>query len=137
MLSIFILCLLIISSSSILNSDISATVQEMASVRKTINLPITSSAPNTPPDVKQRRKTTYTPHKSKTIGIPAEINTHTPEKIQTNNNKSKLNFFGGFRNTLKSKNKNDSMDLHNRELTPDKNDLHNRHWNDTNTTVII
>lgn len=107
------------------------TVQDTTQQRKTVNLPITSSAPNTP-DIKQRRKTTYTAQKAKTIGIPAEITPN--EKQHASNNKSKLNFFGGFRNTLKSKHKNES-DQHNRESTPDKSDL-NKQSNDANTMVI-
>lgn len=119
-------------------TDISSMQDSAVEIRNTINFPLTSSAPNTP-DSKTRRKTThYTSQKAKTIGIPPDVsNSPVADSKVPPNNKSKLNFFGGFRNTLKSKHKTDSvlMDQVKETTSADKSDLQRR-WTDTSATVI-
>ncbi|XP_018325506.1 triple functional domain protein isoform X1 [Agrilus planipennis] len=101
--------------------------------RKALSTP---STPNPLPENESEcRKTT--PHaiqKAKTIGIPSEADINLVADKNHTHNKTKLTFFEGFRNTLRSKHKNDNTVLASPKET-EKNDLHRR-WSEANSPTL-
>lgn len=117
----------------LLNSSLSdlSSVWDPIQVRKTISMPVSPTRSSV--DVKQRRKTGQPVHKANTIGIPSVADLASASDIKAHTNKTRLNLFGGFRNTLKSKHKSDPVTA---EHTSDADNTH-RGWTEPNPTVII
>lgn len=118
----------------LLNSSLSdlSSVWDPIQVRNTISMPVSPTRPAT--ETKQRRKTTQPVHKANTIGIPSAADLASASDIKTQTtNKTRLNLFGGFRHTLKSKHKTDPVST---EHTSDAENSQ-RNWTEPNQTVII
>lgn len=80
------------------------------SLRKTASVPPQPTQATV--DLKQHRKTAHFVHKANTIGIPSEADIANTLSLNMTNVRAhspakRLNFLGGFRNTLKSKHKSD------------------------------
>ncbi|KAJ8968251.1 hypothetical protein NQ317_012960 [Molorchus minor] len=96
-------------------------VWDTSVVRKTV--PQTSTESSRP-----QRKPAHYIHKANTIGIPTEGELSDSGDSKLNGPKPRMNFFGGFRNTLKSKHKSDTVVLEAGKEN-EKNDLHRR-WSE-------
>lgn len=80
------------------------------------------------------RKPTHFVHKANTIGIPSEADLSNSEPKLHSPSKTRLNFFEGFRNTLRSKHKSDTVVL-DAAKEGDKEDLHRR-WSEANQPTV-
>jgi hypothetical protein len=89
----------------------------------------------TPSDSGKHRKNIHYIHKANTIGIPSESDlTDASDNKVPNQNKPRLNFFEGFRNTLRPKHKSDPTTLDLQKET-DKNDTQRR-WSETSQPTV-
>lgn len=97
-----------------------------------------------PHDIKQHRKTAHFVHKANTIGIPSEADIANTLTLNMTNTRShspakRLNFLGGFRNTLKSKHKSDiplsEQDKEANSEIPNKNDMQRR-WSEASPATV-
>lgn len=85
--------------------------------------------------VKERhRKPTHFVHKANTIGIPSEADLSSSEPKLHSPSKTRLNFFEGFRNTLRSKHKSDTAVLDPTKEN-EKEELHRR-WSEANQPTV-
>lgn len=85
--------------------------------------------------VKERhRKPTHFVHKANTIGIPSEADLSSSEPKLHSPSKTRLNFFEGFRNTLRSKHKSDTAVLDPAKEN-EKDELHRR-WSEANQPTV-
>lgn len=86
-------------------------------------------------NVKEKpRKPTHFVHKANTIGIPSEADLSSSEPKLHSPSRTRLNFFEGFRNTLKSKHKSDTVVL-DAAKESEKEDLHRR-WSEANQPTV-
>lgn len=110
------------------------------SLRKTASVPPQPTQDSV--DVKQHRKTAHFVHKANTIGIPSEADiANTLSLNMTNANRAhspakKLNFLGGFRNTLKSKHKSENAQLENKEDDINSKAEMQRRWSEANPATV-
>lgn len=108
-----------------------STLWDPSPLRKTVSIPITQPSS----DSSKHRKNIHYIHKANTIGIPSEsdLSDASDSKVP-NHNKTRLNFFEGFRNTLRSKHKSDPTTLELPKDT-DKNDMQRR-WSEANQPTV-
>lgn len=106
------------------------------SLRKTPSLS-TSIDDNTRDEtIKEKpRKPTHFVHKANTIGIPSEADLSSSEPKLHSPSKTRLNFFEGFRNTLRSKHKSDTTVVLDSSKDGDKEELHRR-WSEANQPTV-
>uniref|UniRef100_A0A6P7GCH9 Triple functional domain protein-like n=1 Tax=Diabrotica virgifera virgifera TaxID=50390 RepID=A0A6P7GCH9_DIAVI len=79
---------------------------------------------------KSHKKNHYV-HKANTIGIPSEDDLN---DSKNNNPRSRLNFFEGFKNSLRNKHKSDTVVLETAKENSEKGDMHRR-WSEANHTA--
>ncbi|KYB28884.1 Triple functional domain protein-like Protein [Tribolium castaneum] len=105
-----------------------STLWDPSPLRKTVSIPIT-------PDSSKHRKNIHYIHKANTIGIPSEsdLSDASDSKVP-NHSKTRVNFFEGFRNTLRSKHKSDPTTLE-IQKDSDKNDMQRR-WSEANQPTV-
>lgn len=113
------------------------------SLRKTSSVPPQPTQESV--DHKQHRKTAHFVHKANTIGIPSEADIANTLTLNMTNTRAhspakKLNFLGGFRNTLKSKHKSDVPLEHKEDnndmTTQNKNSEMQRRWSEANPATV-
>jgi hypothetical protein len=108
-----------------------STLWDLCLPQKTVSIP---NMP-TPTDSGKHRKNIHYIHKANTIGIPSESDlTDASDNKVPNQNKPRLNFFEGFRNTLRPKHKSDPTTLDLQKET-DKNDTQRR-WSETSQPTV-
>lgn len=95
--------------------------------------PLPASNVSTENSAKQHRKTAPM-QKANTIGIPSEADLSNTSDNKHGSHKTKLNLFG-FRNTLRSKHKSETLIDSNKE--EDKNEIHRRWCENNQATVNI
>lgn len=117
-------------------SDLSS-VWDPASQRKTVSIPITTNKASNS-NSKPQRKTAHYIHKANTIGIPSEgdfcegVNSIKSTTL----NKPKLTFLEGFKNTLRSKHKNDTGATDSSSKETDKQNDLQRRWSEANQPTV-
>lgn len=80
------------------------------------------------------RKPIHFVHKANTIGIPSDADLSNSEPKLHSPSRTKLNFFEGFRNTLRSKHKSDTVVLDSAKESENE-DLHRR-WSEANQPTV-
>lgn len=92
------------------------------------------ASPESGPKDRPHRKTTHHVHKANTIGIPSEADLNNSETKLHSPSRTRLHFFEGFRNTLRSKHKSDTVVLDSGKEN-EKDDLHRR-WSEANQPTV-
>lgn len=84
---------------------------------------------------KPHRKTTHHVHKANTIGIPSEADLNNSDTKLHSPSRTRLHFFEGFRNTLRSKHKSSDTVVLDAGKENEKDDVHRR-WSEANHPTV-